>query len=123
MEQQANIELGESSEEDSKYFTVYHTADFYYSIVNEASGLMLDVQSGGTDPGTNIWQYPFNGGAAQLWRIEKNPDGSYSFISACNQLAMDIQYGADVKGTNIWCYTGNGSDAQKWLLEEPYSGV
>ncbi|HUM84834.1 MAG TPA: RICIN domain-containing protein [Lachnospiraceae bacterium] len=116
-EPQANIELESSAGGNSQYFTIFHVSASDYCIVNEASGLYLDVRGGGMNPGTNIWQYSFNGTAAQRWQIEQNADGSFSFISVLNQLAMDAEGGEDISGTNIWCYTRNSTAAQEWLLQ------
>ena len=45
------------------------TGDGWYSIINQASGLALDVENGIASSGTNIRQHTYNGSDAQKWRF------------------------------------------------------
>ena len=112
----ANIRLGTTEINNSKQFTVYHDGNGYYCLMNEASGLLVDVSGAGKTDYTNIQQWNCNGSAAQQWSINQNGDGTVTFISACNEKAMDVAVGNPDSGTNVWCYTPNGTNAQKWYL-------
>jgi chitinase len=99
-------------------------ADGTYTLVNPASGLVLDVSGCGTTNGTNvqIWANGVgvcDGGAGQRWTIDTNSDGTYTLVSQASGLALDVSGCGTVDGTNVqtWadgvgvCDNGAG---QKW---------
>ena len=94
----------------------YDETDGYYTITNVKSGKALDVQSGGMEKGTNVWQYDNNGTSSQKWKIEKTSDGYYSFVSKRNNLYLDIDNAKVECGGNVQVYTGNGTSSQKFQI-------
>ena len=109
----ANVEIGtwkNIDNEKNKFEIIYDNASGYYTIKNIKSGNMLDVQNGGMNPGTNVWQHKPNGTDAQKWKIEKNQDGSYSFVSKKNGLYLNT------KNNNIEVNKKNNSQEQKFEL-------
>ena len=100
-------------------------ADGTYTLVNPASGLVLDVAGCGTANGTNvqIWANGVgvcDGGAGQRWTIDTNSDGTYTLISQASGLALDVAGCGTVNGTNVqtWadgvgvCDNGAGQEWQ-----------
>lgn len=94
----------------------YDETDGYYTITNVKSGKALDVQSGGMEKGTNVWQYDNNGTSSQKWKIVKTSDGYYSFVSKRNNLYLDIDNAKVECGGNVQVYTGNGTSSQKFQI-------
>ena len=88
-----------------------------FYIKNAFSGQYLDVYDGQASDGTNVIQYPYNGGRNQQWFIKYNEDGTFTFYS---QLALD--YVLDVNGgfnndlTNVQLWSYNGGDSQKFKI-------
>ncbi len=109
----ANVKIGSwknIDNEKNKFEIIYDNASGFYTIKNINSGNMLDVQNGGMNPGTNVWQHKPNGTDAQKWEIEKNQDGSYSFISKKNGLKLNV----DKENINI--EKSNNQKEQKFQL-------
>ncbi len=94
-------------------------SDGTYTIVNPATGLVLDLSAQNLNNGTNIGMYTSNGTCAQKWRVINNGDGTFSFFSSCsgsNNKAMDVANGSSDSGANVQIYDSNGTLAQKWRL-------
>ena len=88
----------------------------YYKIVARHSGKVLDVQLGGLNNGTPVWQVEENGTAAQQWQII-DVGGGYSRIMARHSgKALDVAGGSTTNGAQIhqWDYFGIAN--QQWLL-------
>ena len=71
------------------------TSERIYYIREKISGNYLDVQNGGTDSGTVIQLFPFNGTKAQQWKVTACDDG-YFKLQPQNAPAMCM----DVKNAN-----------------------
>ena len=115
----ANVLLWDWYETDNiqkKFNISYDKSDGYYTITNINSGKLLDVQNGGTENGTNVWQYEANNTDSQKWKIVKNNNGSYSVISKHSGLYLDILNGNLANGGNVQTYEGNYSIAQQFSL-------
>ena len=65
--------------------------------------------------GTNIWQYDWNGSAAQRWKVVPRTDGAV-YLKNANGMVIDICNGTLRSGTNIWQYYANNTKAQAWTL-------
>jgi hypothetical protein len=104
-------------------------SDGTYTLVNPASGLVLDVAGCATSNGTNVdvWTNGLgvcDGGAGQRWAIDLNSDGTYTLVSSANSLALDVSGCGNTNGTNVqvWangvgvCDNGGG---QKWQFVTP----
>ena len=95
---------------DLKYIDI----DGCYIITNINSGKVLDAENGGTTNYTNVWQYEYNGSAAQKWYITKESNGSYSIHSKASGLCLDVENGNLANGSNIRLYESNNSVAQEF---------
>ena len=66
----------------------YIEADGCYIITNVNSGKVLDAENGGTTNYTNVWQYEYNGSAAQKWFIIKDANGNDEITITSNDLIL-----------------------------------
>lgn len=99
-----NVQLVSYADTADRTWYAEYFNDGYYTIKNCASGLYLDIYSGGTDAGSNIWQYEGNQSYAQQWQILQS-GSSYYLIPRCSLgCAADIDYGVMADGTNITIY-------------------
>ena len=103
-------------------FSITHVAGTggYYKICFGSNGRCLDIESNPAtvSNGNNIHLWDFTGGDNQLWKIERNSDGSFTIRSRKNtDFVLDVNGGTMAQGTNLQLYESNNSDAQKWLLE------
>ncbi|MVN89399.1 hypothetical protein GO986_21945 [Deinococcus sp. HMF7620] len=95
-----------------------------YRLVNQASGLCLDVQNGAASPSAQLQQWGCNGLPAQNFRVEQMDDGFYRLRSVLgNQdLCLDITGGSSTPGTDVRLWNCNGQFAQNWHLEDMGQG-
>ena len=91
-----------------------------YSQVGDGNTYLLDVADGNTSSGTNIriWQNTFCD--AQVYKLEKQSDGSYAILTKItnNQSGLDVESGSKSSGANVqqWGYAGGAH--QKWIFEK-----
>ena len=91
-----------------------------YSQVGDGNTYLLDVADGNTSSGTNIriWQNTFCD--AQVFKLEKQRDGSYAILTKItnNQSGLDVESGSKSSGANVqqWGYAGGAH--QKWIFEK-----
>jgi chitinase len=108
-------------------------ADGTYTLVNPASGLVLDVAGCGMANGTNvdIWANGVgvcDGGAGQKWAISSNSDGTYTLVSSANSLALDVAGCGTTNNTNVQVWANgvgvcNNGAGQKWQFVTPSTGT
>jgi len=88
-----------------------------YYIKNVNSNLMLDLNYGKTEEGTNIQQWEKLGGASQEWRIVAEDDGYCRIMSMADEskcIAVAENSGTD--GLNIQLSAYTGAENQLWKL-------
>ncbi len=115
----ANVQIGTwYNKNNSKniFKITYDEEDDTYAIQSTNSGSLLDVENGGTTPGTNVWQCQYNGTVAQKWKIEKNTDGSYSFKSKKNEKLYLNVAGEPKENANIEVNNRTNKVNQKFNL-------
>lgn len=110
---------------DRKHWSGY---GYVFSVRNAASGKYMDVQGAGSRDGTNVWQYDWNGSAAQLWILHVGTHGCRAGMSpvifenyahSTNDtagLVLDVGGAGTANGTNIQGYSWNGTNAQRFCL-------
>jgi hypothetical protein len=92
---QADIVLETENEEKAQVFSLRKYDDEYCVIVtNEDKKLVLDVCGGRNVAGARIIQYPYHGGANQLFRLKEKETGYYV-------LQSKLGYVVDVEGKNV----------------------
>ncbi|KAH8150934.1 uncharacterized protein LAJ45_05116 [Morchella importuna] len=65
----------------SRWRLQFDPASGAYECTHLNSGLVLDLEGGRGEPGTNIITYPAHGGQNQRWKIEQLDQGSLSVQS------------------------------------------
>ncbi|RRF97488.1 MAG: hypothetical protein DUD39_14635 [Coriobacteriaceae bacterium] len=98
-------------------------ADGVYTIKNEASQKVLDVNGASLDSMANVQQYSSNGTYAQKFEIsyDRN-DGYYTIMNVQSGRVLDIENGSWDSGANVWQYSPNGTYAQKWAIKQASDG-
>jgi surface antigen len=54
--------------------------------------------------------------ADQVFKFERQSDGSYKIISTANGYCLDVSNASTEAGANVGVYSGNDTDAQRWYL-------
>ena len=112
-----NIQLYDSNGTEAQRWRIQSNGDGTYTVVNPATGKVLDVAAGSRVDGGNIQLYDSNGTCAQRWQIAKSADGvGYVFYSMCSGKTIDVAGASVSNGTNIQIYAPNNTRAQKWVL-------
>ena len=116
---------GESSASSARAVSGYDTSlSGSYYIKNAFSGLYLDVANGGTDNGTNIQQYAYNGSTAQQFNLVYVSNGYYAIKTVCSgsAKALDVWAKSTADGTNIATYTYSGGSNQLFKFVKQSDG-
>jgi murein DD-endopeptidase MepM/ murein hydrolase activator NlpD len=111
-----------SDKNDNAKFYFFNEGNGYYSIMPyRADNKYVEVRSLDNATFRDIWLWGWNGGANQLWKIEKQPDGTYVFINKNSIDKNDLKV-IDIIGNNntnqapIKLYDLIPSPAQKFRL-------
>jgi len=93
-----------------------------YNIVNEGSGLYLDVQGASKDDGATLIQWASNGAANQRYTVTALNDG-WSIRPLHDQKSVDVYGWQTADGTPVkqWSYYGNAN--QQFNLNATGSGA
>lgn len=54
--------------------------------------------------------------ADQVWRFERQADGSYKIISTANGMVLDVHNSSSIDFANVKVHENNNSDAQRWYI-------
>ncbi|WP_116772097.1 PKD domain-containing protein [Maribacter litoralis] len=108
-----NIAQGLYQGDEYQQFELVYRENGLYSIEAVHSGKVMDVELGIANPGTNVWQFTFDGSTPQLWAIEDAGENTYHIVS---ELA-GYYLGIDDTG-NMLVDVDNGSDKYKWRFED-----
>lgn len=65
---------------------------------------------------SNAIVYSASEGADQVWRFERQSDGSYVLMNNRFDKALDVAGASSADNTNIQIYTANNSNAQRWFI-------
>ena len=94
-----------------------------YSIVNEQSGLNLEVEGWSKQDGGNIDQSPSSCQANQQWKVTQLSDGSWSILSAYNQKSLDNFGWSKRSGDPVRQWAYKNTPNQHWTLQATGSGA
>src|SRR6185295_15551142 len=89
-------------------FTSGPISNGIYRPVARNSGKVLDVNGASTTQGTRVIQWPWNTGANQQWRFERQSDGSYRITNINSGQALDISGGSTADGAMVVQWPWNG---------------
>jgi Ricin-type beta-trefoil lectin domain-like len=88
---------------------------YYYKLVNSATGLALDVYGARTAEGTMIDQYADSGSANQQFQIIQVATSQWKIVGVQSGKAINNRAGA---GTGVLLNTYNGTDADNWVIDD-----
>lgn len=86
-------------------------SDFYAYIINTAYWKHLTVE---TD--NNVVIRKETGCVDQIWKFERQTDGSYKIFNTGNSLSLDVSNGSYDSKANVQVYSDNDSKAQRWYI-------
>jgi hypothetical protein len=89
----------------------------YHLIVNRETGQCFDVPYGSREQRTNVEQFPVNGGANQLWRLEPVPRDGVRIVNGQSGMCLDIPFGTTNPHVAVEQFPINGGSNQGWRLE------
>ena len=83
-----------------------------YTFRNAFSGNVLEVPGSRPDNGTQLDQWPYNGGANQQWQLTDLGCGLYKMVNAATGKSIDVngQSLADGATVDEWDYTGGANE-------------
>tara|TARA_R110000765_G_scaffold168384_3_gene273415 strand:+ start:34223 stop:38899 length:4677 start_codon:yes stop_codon:yes gene_type:complete len=105
----ANVAVGNYTRLDNQHFALEGARDGNFQFRALHSGRYLDVESGGTAPDTNVWQFAGNSTDAQLWEILDAGDGLFYIVSK-----LSGYYLGENPNGNVTVMINNTSNAIRW---------
>lgn len=84
--------------------------NFYAYIINTYAWKHL------TNDSSNVSMRSETGAANQIWKFERQGDGSYKIINLKDNLVLDDHNFGQTDGTNVAVCGSNDSDAQRWFI-------
>lgn len=94
--------------------------DFFALIMNKAMWKTLTVEQ---NKNVDIKCGKYYDCPDQIWKFERQSDGSYKIISASNQDCLDVDGASTSPGANVQAFVDHGHDAQRWYVIERNGGV
>lgn len=93
-----------------------------YTIVNEGSGLVLDVAGKDTKDGADIIQWTSNGGTNQQWTLTELGNGTWSIRPVHSNKSLDVFGWSNATRNPIKQWSYSGYDNQQWKLNGTVNG-
>jgi lysophospholipase L1-like esterase len=94
----------------------------WYSIVNQHSGLAVDIEARSTANGAAVIQWTPNGAANQQFRFVDAGGGHYRIEARHSGLVLDVNARSTADGANVIQYASNGGTNQQWQVNEQSNG-
>lgn len=88
-------------------------------VIESSSNLamVIDVENGSKNNGSNVQIYQSNMSSAQRWTFTRQGDSEYYTITLCGtDFALDVRDASLRDGANVHIYKANGSNAQLWKI-------
>lgn len=105
---------------ESNYWSFLPSEDGYFFIVNNYSGMFLDLVDGNAYDLANVQLCHLNWSYSQQWKLISAGDGYYYIASRCNEnYRLDAQGGSQNSnaGQNVCVYHAADYDGQKWKID------
>jgi len=123
----ANLQIWDWIPTQHQKFYLQNRGNGYYTIKSGHCEMYVDAQGGVPQNGENVWQYQYNGTAAQFWRFIDAGNGTV-YIETKMQpgLSFDCAGGGRNNGTNVQLWTRGNVAWNKWILTslfQPYQKV
>ena len=114
---------GANNPTDWNTWKAVHTSNGYYylySMLNGGNTYLLDIDCGRTANGTNIQIYQNTYSDAQLFRFQRNEDGSYVILTKVtnDRSCVEVKSAITTSGGNVQEWEVNGHNCQSWWMEE-----
>lgn len=93
-----------------------------YYIVNEGSGLQLDVYGYSSDDGAKITQSVNNGAPNQQWTVAQLSNGFWTLRPVHSNKSLDVTGWSKTDGTAIQQWSYSGYQSQQWSFDRTSSG-
>ena len=107
-----NISARDTESMNNQTFEIkYDVSNGYYSIVDSATGLALDVEGGSLSNNAQILLWSQHNGCNQDWVIAPSGNEEYTIISRCSSKVLDATAAND-----LVTYESHGGSNQKWYL-------
>ena len=107
-----NISARDTESMNNQTFEIkYDISNGYYSIVDSATGLALDVEGGSLSNNAQILLWSQHDGCNQDWVIAPSGNEEYTIISRCSSKVLDATAAND-----LVTYESHGGSNQKWYL-------
>lgn len=87
-----------------------------YAIINQHSGMAIDVDSFSTADGANIIQWEYWGADNQHWDVTNQGNGVHSIINAFSGKSLDVFNWSMDPGGDIAQYAYWGGAPQQWIF-------
>ncbi|WP_269522635.1 glycosyl hydrolase [Coraliomargarita parva] len=99
--------LPRSTEYEQQFQVLYNLDSDSFRIRNRDTGLCLEAEDAGTEPGTAVVAGEYNGQPHQLWRIVDAGDGYGYYVNVWNGLALTTDLGSPAaitleEPTSLW---------------------
>lgn len=93
--------------------------DGTYTVKNQSSNMVLDDPAFSSSSGTQMIQWPANGGSNQQWQFTSKGNGYYSIQNVSSGMFLTS---TTWNGGGALQQSGNGSDVQLWSVKPAGSG-
>ena len=87
-----------------------------FRIIARHSGKALDVDHGGQDNGTNVWQWSIHKYDNQKWELVQNKSKYYHIISIHSGKALSVEESSQENGANVFQWDFHEKPNQQWKL-------
>lgn len=98
----------------------YAGNDYYYlySQIADGNTYLLDVANNNASNKTNVQIWVATGADAQLFKLQKNSDGSYKILTKTTNdaSAVEVVNAETSSGANVQQFAVNGANCQDWKL-------
>ena len=115
-----NVRMWESNNSDAQKFQIWRWDSrpevanigdgFTAPILNTKAWITLENNNG------NVILNKEDGKSHQLWKFQRNLDGSYTIFSCLDGLCIDLYNFLHADGTNIGMCGSNNTNAQRWYI-------
>ncbi len=96
--------------------------DGIYTLLNNASGMVLDDPASASASGTAMYQWPVDGGPNQSWFFSYSGDGYYTIQNVASALFLTDTNGSATPGISLRQGTPTGDATQLWSITPTASG-
>lgn len=94
-----------------------------FRLINDKSGLAVDVAGGSTEDGGDIVQTQVGGSESQEWSFNYNGSGYFRITSKKSGKVVDVPDESTADGIELSQWESNGGDHQAWLIQDQGGGL